>query len=105
MKAKILQTKLLAMIITVIVVAVSWLAWPGSREAAADDYLDEFLAYGIANIGPGQTARLHVVSIGNPDIQPAELVIYDRLGNILARSRELLLPGPPSSAHSCEVAL
>ena len=93
MKAKITQTKLVAMIIAVIVVAVSWVAWPAIRAAAADDYLDEFLAYGVANIAPGQTARFHVVSIGNPDVQPAELVIYDRMGNILARSRELLLPG------------
>jgi hypothetical protein len=73
------------MIIAVIVVAVSWVAWPAIREAAADDYLDEFLAYGVANIAPGQTARLHVVTVGIPDVQPAELVIYDRLG--------LLLPG------------
>ena len=71
MKAKITQTKLLAMTIAVIVVAAGWVAWPANREAAADDYLDEFLAYGVANIAPGQTARLHVVSVGNPDIQPA----------------------------------
>ena len=93
MKAKITQTKLMAMIIAVIVVAVTWVAWPAIREAAADDYLDKFLAYGVANIAPGQTARLHVVTVGIPDVQPAELVIYDRLGNILTRSRELLLPG------------
>ena len=76
MKAKITRTKLLAMIIAVIVVAVGWVAWPAIREAAADDYLDEFLAYGVANIAPGQTARLHVVTVGIPDVQPVELVIY-----------------------------
>ena len=62
MKVKITQTKLV--IIAVIVVAVGWVAWPAIREAAADDYLDEFLAYGVANIAPGQTARLHVVTVG-----------------------------------------
>jgi hypothetical protein len=76
-------------------VAAIWMAWPANREAAAEQYLDEFLAYGVANISPGQTARLHVVTVGIPDVQPAELVIYDRLGNTLARSIHHLLPGGP----------
>jgi hypothetical protein len=76
-----------------VVGVVTWMAWPSSREAAADEYLDEFLAYGVANISPGQTARLHVVTVGIPDPHPAELVIYDRQGNTLARRRELLQPG------------
>jgi hypothetical protein len=73
--------------------AAMWIVWPANRDAAADEYLDEFLAYGVANISPGQTARLHVVTVGIRDAHPAELVIYDRLGNTLALSREDLLPG------------
>ena len=78
--------------IAVVTLAVLML-WPSSRKASADEGLDDFLAYGVDNISLGQTARLHIVSIGNPDIQPAELVIYDRQGNILTRSLERLSPG------------
>jgi hypothetical protein len=78
--------------IAVVTLAVLML-WPSSRKASADEGLDDFLAYGVANISLGQTARLHVVSVGNPDIQPAELVIYDRQGNVLSRSLERLSPG------------
>jgi len=78
--------------IAVVTLAVLML-WPSSRKASADESLDDFLAYGVDNISLGQTARLHVVSFGNPEIQPAELVIYDRQGNVLSRSLERLSPG------------
>lgn len=84
---------MLATIIATVATVIIWMVLPASRGSAGDEYLDEFLAYGVANISQGQTARLHVVSIGNPDTQPAELVIYDRLGNVLARSFERLQPG------------
>jgi hypothetical protein len=78
-------------IIAMILSAAVWIAWPASREASAKEY--EFLAYGIASISPGETARLHVVTVGIPDVQPAELVISDREGNVLAHSTEYLRPG------------
>ena len=80
-----------AMIVVAMLVAAMWMAWPAGREAAAREY--GFLAYGVAAISPGETARLHVVTVGIPDLQPAELVIYDREGNILAHSTEYLRPG------------
>ena len=64
-----------------------------SRPVAAREDSEEFLAYGVANITRGQTARFHVVSVGNPNDIPAELVIYDSHGNVLARSIEPLTPG------------
>ena len=85
--------KVLVLIAAMVVGLAAWVAAVSSREVAAEEFLDEFLAYGVANISPGQTARLHVVTIGNPDIQPAELVIYDKQGNILERSLERLIPG------------
>ena len=85
------QTKLMAMLMAIVVGVITFMPWPTSREASAQQY--QFLAYGVASISPGQTARLHVVTIGIPDVQPAELVIYDRLGNTLARSSERLVPG------------
>ena len=85
------QTKLMAMIIAIVVGVITFIAWPSSRQASAQQY--QFLAYGVVNISPGQTARLHVVTVGIPDVQPAELVIYDRMGNTLTRSSERLLPG------------
>lgn len=87
------SAKLLVIVTGMAIVMSMWMALASSREAAAEEYLDEFLAYGIANISPGQTARFHVVSVGNPDIQPAELVIYDRQGNALAHSLVRLRPG------------
>ena len=92
MKAMNRTSKVLVMVTGIVIVLAMWMASASSREAD-EDYLDEFLAYGVANISPGQTARLHVVTIGNPDIQPAELVIYDRQGSVLARSLERLRPG------------
>ena len=80
-----------AMLVTAIVVAAVWMAWPATREAAAQEY--DFLAYGVATISPGETARLHVVTLGIRDVQPAELIIYNREGNILAHSTEYLRPG------------
>ena len=87
------STKLFVIVIGIAIVMSMWMASASSREAASEEYLDEFLAYGVANISPGQTARLHLVSVGIPDIQTAELVIYDRGGNILAHSLERLRPG------------
>lgn len=85
--------KLLVMVTAIVIVVATWVAAFSSREVAAGEFLDEFLAYGVANISPGQTARLHVVTVGNPDIQPAELVIYDSQGKVLERSLERLIPG------------
>lgn len=85
--------KLLVIFTVMVIVVAAWVAAVPSREVAAEEFLDEFLAYGVANISPGQTARLHVVTIGNSDIQPAELVIYDNQGNVLERSLERMIPG------------
>ena len=92
------QTKLLTVIGGFVLAAITWIAWPVSGQIARED-LEEFLAYGISSISQGETARLHAVSFGNPDIQPAELVIYDRLGNILARSSVRLRPGRPAAIN------
>jgi hypothetical protein len=86
------RTRLLTVIGGIVLGAMTWMAWPARGQAVRQD-LDEFLAYGIASISPGETARLHAVSVGNPDIEPAELVIYDRLGNVLVHSSVLLRPG------------
>lgn len=80
-----------AMIVAAVLVAAVWMVWPASREASAQEY--DFLAYGVTTISPGETARLHVVTVGVPDVQPAELVIYSREGHILAHSTEYLRPG------------
>jgi hypothetical protein len=87
------STKLLVIVTAIAIVMSMWMASAWSREVAAEEYLDEFLAYGVANISPGQTARLHVVTVGIPDAHSAELVIYDRQGNILAHSLQRLRPG------------
>ena len=97
MKVKIRSTQTKLMAVAGITVAVLVMFWTLSRNTSADEGLDDFLAYGVDNISLGQTARLHVVSVGNPDIQPVELVIYDRQGNILARSLERLSPGRATS--------
>ena len=53
----------------------------------------EFLAFGVLGITPGQTVRLHAVSVGVSDIQDVELLIYDSEGHLLVRSPERLRPG------------
>jgi hypothetical protein len=93
MKAKDRSTKLFAMVMAIGMLGAICMVWPASRTAADDEYREEFIAYGVANISRGQTARLHVVTVGIPDIQPAELLIYDSHGNLLAHSSQRLLPG------------
>lgn len=82
------STRLLLAVTGIVVVATMWMASAWSREAAAEEYLDEFLAYGVANISPGQTARLHVVTVGIPDAHSAELVIYDTESLLALSGRE-----------------
>ena len=64
-----------------------------SETTAADTSAAErkdFLAFGVP---PGQTARLHTVSVGVTDVQDVELLIYDSQRHVLARSFERLHPG------------
>jgi len=99
MKARLMRpTKLRTVIGGLVIGAMTWMAWPARGQAVGDD-LDEFLAYGIATLSPGETARLHVVSVGNTDIEPAELLILDRLGNELVRRSVLLRPGQAISIN------
>ena len=93
MKVKIRSNEQIIVALAVVAIVVSMMFWPLSRNTSADEGFADFLAFGVDNISLGQTARLHVVSIGNPDTVAAELVIYDRQGNILARSVERLSPG------------
>jgi hypothetical protein len=93
MKNERVRTKLIAIAIVIGALAASWAVSGSRRVAATDENREEFLAYGIANITRGQTARLHVVSVGNPNDVPAELVIYSSQGEVLARSSERLIPG------------
>jgi hypothetical protein len=58
---------------------------------------EDFLAFGVVGITPGQTVRLHAVSVGVPDIQDVELLIYDSEGHLLVRSPERLRPGRPAT--------
>lgn len=53
----------------------------------------DFLAYGVAGITAGQIARLHAVSIGNPELEPVELTFHDSQGIVLRRSSISLVPG------------
>ena len=71
MKAKDRSAKLFAMVMAIGMVGAICMVWPANRTAAGDEYREEFLAYGVANISRGQTARLHVVTVGIPDIQSA----------------------------------
>ena len=87
------SSKRIAATAVLVGLAAVWLVWPANRDAAAEEYLDAYLAYGMASISPGETARLHVVTVGIPEAHPAELVIHDRLGNVLVRSSGRLLPG------------
>ena len=87
------RSKRIAATTVLVGLTAMWTAWPVSRDAAAEEYLDAYLAYGMASISPGETARLYVVTVGIPEAHPAELVIHDRLGNVLMRSRGQLLPG------------
>ena len=93
MKLKIRSNEQIVIALGVLSVAILMMFWPLSHNTSADEGFDDFLAFGIDNISLGQTARLHVVSVGNRDIVPAELVIYDGQGNVLARSVERLSPG------------
>jgi hypothetical protein len=93
MKNERIRAKLIATAMVIGAIAATWAVSSSPLVAAAEENRDEFLAYGIANITRGQTARLHVVSIGNPNDVPAELVIYDSQGDVLAHSTEGLIPG------------
>ena len=80
-----------AMLMAAIVVGSGLDGVAGHPRGGRQEY--DFLAYGVATISPGETARLHVVTVGIRDVQPAELIIYNREGNILAHSTEYLRPG------------
>lgn len=66
----------------------------GNRHAAAyDGRGDRFYAFGVVGLARGQTARLHVITVGIPDTIPVELTIHDRSGHVLADSGTRLLAG------------
>ena len=87
------RKRLIATAIVIGTLAATWAISTTRPVAAGAENREEFLAYGIANITQGQTARLHVVTVGNPDTVPAELVIYDTRGDVLTHSMERLIPG------------
>jgi hypothetical protein len=93
MKNKRMGAKVNSTAIVIGMLAALWSISTTRPVAAGEENREEILAFGIANITRGQTARLHVVTVGNPNDFPAELVIYDSQGNVLARSMERLIPG------------
>jgi hypothetical protein len=93
MKNRGMRAKVITTVIVIGVLSAIWGAFSTRPVVAGDENREEFLAFGVGNITRGQTARLHVVTIGNPNDFPAELVIYDSQGNVLARSLERLIPG------------
>jgi hypothetical protein len=93
MKNKRTRTKLIVTAIVIGMLAAAWAVSSTRPVAAGAENREELIAYGIANITRGQTARLHVVTVGNQNDVPAELVIYDSQGDVLTHSMERLIPG------------
>jgi hypothetical protein len=82
--------------IILIAFLVALLAFFGVRPESAQAYEDPnekpLQMVGLAN---GQTARLNMVNIGDPNQSPCEvqMVFYDSLGKALARDVQKLEPG------------
>jgi hypothetical protein len=94
MKTPNTKTKRVSLIALAVVIACVCIV--SRRAAGAEDKLD-FLAFGVVGITPGQTVRLHAVSVGVPDVQNVELMFFDSQGNLLGHSFERLLPGRAAS--------
>ena len=93
MEIKNRSTKLFTMVITLAAISVIWMTWPANRSAARDETGEEFLAYGVTSISSGQTARLHMVSVGISDLQIVDLQMFDTAGNLLTHSTDRIVPG------------
>lgn len=93
MKNNRMGAKLVTTALVIGMLSSIWVVSTTRPAVASEENREETLAFGVGNITRGQTARLHVVTIGNPNDFPAELVIYDSQGNVLARSLERLIPG------------
>ena len=93
MEIKNRSTKLFTMVITLAAISVIWMTWLANRSAARDETGEEFLAYGVTSISSGQTARLHMVSVGISDLQIVDLQMFDTAGNLLTHSTDRIVPG------------
>ena len=64
-----------------------------TQAQSQDQAASGLLAYGMVGIAQGQSARLHVVTVGVPGDTAIELSFFDRQGNLLSRSAGKVSPG------------
>src|ERR1051325_8616132 len=95
MKLRNTKTRTISLIALIAIVIVG--VWVVSRRAARAEDRTDFLAFGVAGITSGQTARFHAVSVGVGEGEHVELMFFDRQGNLLAQSTERLMPGRSAS--------
>src|SRR4030095_4865791 len=93
MKNDRMRAKGITTAISIGMLSAVWVVFTTRPVAAGEENREELLAYGVANITRGQTARLHVVTVGNPNDFPAELVIYDSQVKVRTRPVQPLVPG------------
>jgi hypothetical protein len=68
-----------------------------TQAQSQDQQASGLLAYGMVGIAPGQSLRLHAVTVGVQGDTVVELSFFDRQGTLLSRSVGKLSPGQAAS--------